>query len=73
MDTPRSESTSFSEFQFDLNLQLALVNRWDWRGCAVGFGAGVQADVLTRGALSGEFSTYGLVNVGPFLRCEIGF
>jgi hypothetical protein len=70
---PRSETGSFGEFQFDLGLQLALTRRWEWRGRSVGLGLGVQADVLTVGPLKGEFNSFGLVNVGPFLRCEVGF
>jgi hypothetical protein len=72
-ESPRSESQTLGEFQFDLGLQLALTRRWEWRGRAVGLGLGVQADVLTRGPLSGEVSSFGLVNVGPFLRCEMGY
>jgi hypothetical protein len=70
---PSSDHASFSECQFDLGLQLALVRRWDWRGRALGFGAGFQADVLSRGSLEGEFNSYGLVNIGPFLRFELGY
>ena len=71
---PWSHRVSVSECQFDLGLQLALVRRWEWRGRAVGFGAGVQADVLTVGSLgNGPFPAVGLVNVGPFVRCELGF
>jgi hypothetical protein len=70
---PSSERESFSAVQFDLGLQLALVRRWEWRGRAVGFGAGFQADVLSRGNLEGEFNSYGLVNIGPFLRLEVGY
>ncbi len=72
-DSPRSDRASLSECQFDLGLQLGLVRRTEWRGRVVGFGAGVQADVLTVGNTRGKVDTFGLVNVGPFLRCEFGF
>ena len=73
VDSPRSERQTFGECQFDLGLQLGLTHRGEWRGRAIGLMAGVQADLLTRGSLSGEWNTFGIVNLGPFLRLEIGF
>jgi len=72
-DSPRSESDSLSEFQFDLGMQLGLTNRTEWRRSMLGLTVGVQLDVLTVGNLKGKVNTSGLVNAGPFLRLEIGF
>jgi hypothetical protein len=69
----RSERSSFSACQFDLGLQLGLVRRWQWRGRDVGFGAGVQADILSIADLGGPVNAFGLVNVGPFVRWEFRF
>jgi hypothetical protein len=74
VDVPTSLSNRTSELQFDLGLQLALMKRWQLERCSVGLGLGVQMDVLSRGDLGGgDFNLFGLVNAGPFLRCEIGF
>jgi hypothetical protein len=74
VDVPSSHGTRTSELQFDLGLQLGLMKRWQLPRASVGLGFGVQADVLSMGNLGGPgFDTFGLVNVGPFLRCEIGF
>ena len=72
-DPPRSDRRSSGAYQFDLGLQLGLARRGEWRGRAVGLVTGVQSDVLTRGLLDEEFGASGLVNVGPFARCELGF
>jgi hypothetical protein len=74
VDVPTSISNRTSELQFDLGLQLGLMKRWQLERCSVGLGVGVQADVLSMGDLGGgDFNLFGLVNVGPFLRLEIGF
>jgi hypothetical protein len=71
---PSSDSVSTEEFQIDVNLQLGLMKRWQLENCAIGLGFGVQTDVLSRGDLRDcDFNTFGLVNTGLFLRCEVEF
>lgn len=71
---PTMRADSHGECQFDLNLQMGLMNRWELERCAVGVGFGVQAEVLSMGALDHDyFDMYGFVNVGAFLRCEVNF
>jgi len=73
VESPRSERSSTSECQFDLGLQLGLSRRGEWRGRAIGLIMGVQADVISRTNTVGSVNSFGVVNVGPFLRCELGF
>lgn len=62
------------EIQFDLSVQLGLMKRWEGDRCGFGLGFGVQAEVLSWGNLEDRnFGTLGLVNVGPFARCEVDF
>jgi hypothetical protein len=71
---PTSHRTSFAAYQYDLNLQLGLVRDLQLDAYTARLGLGAQAEVLSFGDFRGGGSgTFGLVNVGPFLRGEVAY
>lgn len=71
---PRTWRSSFSGYQYDLNLQLGLVRNVQLGAFEGRVGLGAQLDVLTFGDLGRHGSdAFGLINVGPFVRGEVAF
>jgi hypothetical protein len=67
-------TSSSSAAQLDVDLQLALMKRWQTERCGFGFGVGVQADLLTMFRWDEDNSgSFGLGYVGPFVRFEADF